>query len=80
MLATDSATMSLLDTDQGVCPSGHPCRLTDPVGRRCCAEREYLGFVLICWDITDRAIDAVQNAGADPLVINWARSFLPDRV
>jgi len=31
MSPSDLATLSLLDPDQGVCPSGHPCRVGDAV-------------------------------------------------
>lgn len=75
----DLATLSLLDPDQGVCPAGHPCRLDNVVGRRRCAEDEYSGYALICWDLTREHLEAAVDGGADPMVVEWARSFLDDR-
>ena len=77
--ASDLATLSLLDPDQGVRPSGHACRLDNLVGDRRCATCGYRGLALICWDITAEAIDAAAKVGAAATTIEWARSFLADR-
>jgi hypothetical protein len=78
MSPADLATLSLLDPDQGVCPNGHPCRLSDDAGKRQCSNGEYQGRALICWSITPDEIDAAARAGANPRIIEWARSFLSD--
>jgi hypothetical protein len=76
----DLATLSLLDTDQGVCPAGHPCRLNkSAIGWRRCAASEYLGMALICWDVTRQAIDDAETRGANVGVVTWARTFLRDQ-
>jgi hypothetical protein len=75
----DLATLSLLDPDQGVCPSGHLCRLDDPVGDRRCITCDYRGRALICWEITTGAIEDAARAGARTTVVAWARDFLADR-
>ncbi len=79
MFPSDLVTLSLLDPDQGVCPAGHPCRLTDPIGDRVCENGEYRGLALICWEVTSEAIDAGEDAGVSRNLIRWARSFLADR-
>jgi hypothetical protein len=79
MSPADLATLSLLDPDQGVCPNGHPCRLSDPIGNRVCENGEYRGPGLICWEITAAAIDAAERRGTSRNVIHWARAFLEDR-
>ena len=73
------ATLGLLDPDQGVCPNGHRCALSREIGYRECGEREFTGHALICWGVTDTAIDAADRGGADPMVVGWARSFIGDR-
>ncbi len=75
----DLSTLSLLDPDQGVCPDGHPCHLSDQPGWRRCAGGEYEGLGLVCWEITAVDIDRAREAGADPALLDWARSFLSDR-
>jgi hypothetical protein len=79
MSPADLATLSLLDPDQGVCPSGHPCQLSDAIGERDCSHGEYRGSALICWEITSDAINAAEHAGAAAGVIEWARAVLADR-
>jgi hypothetical protein len=74
------ATLSLLDPDQGVCPSGHLCRLSDTVGERLCDNGEYQSRALVCWSVDLSDIDRAERAGADPLVVGWSRSFLADRI
>jgi hypothetical protein len=54
MSPADLATLSLLDPDQGVCPNGHPCQLSDSVGERACDQGEYRGLALICWEIAEQ--------------------------
>ncbi len=76
--ASDLATLSLLDPEQGVCPSGHACRLDNRVGDRRCATCDYRGLALICWDITETAIDAAARRRADTALVVWARAFLRD--
>ena len=76
--ASDLATLSLLDPDQGVCPSGHACRLDGRVGDRRCATCDYRGLALICWDIRADQIEDAYQRGADPRVVVWARSFVQD--
>jgi hypothetical protein len=78
MSPADLATLSLLDPDQGVCPKGHPCRLSDAIGERECSRGEYRGLALICWAITWDAIDIAAESGADHVVVAWARSFIAD--
>jgi hypothetical protein len=78
MSPADLATLSLLDPDQGVCPNGHPCRLSDAIGERECFGGEYRGLALICWGITPGAIVRAARAGADPAIVEWASSFLAD--
>jgi len=80
MSPADIATLSLLDPDQGVCPSGHRCRPSDAVGDRICDRGEYRGLALICWNITPDAIDAAERAGADATLSRWARSHVADRL
>jgi hypothetical protein len=76
----DLATLSLLDPDQGICPSGHPCRLDDgEIGRRRCAGGEYRGMALICWDVSRIAIDRAAALGADAIASEWATAFLDER-
>jgi hypothetical protein len=75
----DLATLSLLDPHQGVCPSGHRCRLDREPGYRSCAMCDYRGMALICWDITNDSIDRAQRIGADRSVVAWAAAFLDDR-
>jgi hypothetical protein len=79
MSPADLATLSLLDTDQGVCPNGHECRLSNQVGERACDHGEYRGLALTCWEITIEEIDSAERAGATSEVIDWARTFLADR-
>jgi hypothetical protein len=79
MSPVELATLSLLDPDQGVCPSGHPCRIGDAVGERVCAQGEYKGHSLICWEITSDEIEVAALAGAEPVSVAWARSFVEDR-
>lgn len=79
MSPADLATMSLLDPDQGVCPDGHRCRVDDAIGYRRCANGEFAGLALICWDLTPEHLEAAARTGADPTVVEWARSFLADR-
>ena len=76
---SDLATLSLLDPEQGVCPSGHACRLDNRVGDRRCATCDYRGLALICWDITPGSIDDAARDGADPRVVEWARAFAHGR-
>jgi hypothetical protein len=76
MSPADLATLSLLDPNQGVCPNGHPCRLSDAIGERECSHGEYRGLALICWDITMDEVDRAERAGADATVMDWARKFL----
>jgi hypothetical protein len=76
MSPSDLATLSLLDPEQGVCPEGHPCRLAETLGRRTCGTCDYEGPALICWDVTQVAIDAAERAGAASAVIEWARDFV----
>jgi hypothetical protein len=80
MSPADLATFSMLDPDQGVCPNGHRCVLAEPVGRRACKACGYQGIALICWEITTGHIDRAEAAGADSLVVGWARSYLRDLV
>jgi hypothetical protein len=77
--ASDLATLSLLDSEQGVCPGGHACRLDGRVGDRRCATCDYRGLALICWDVTPDVIDGAERGGADPRVVEWARAFVADR-
>ena len=79
MSPAELATLSLLDPDQGVCPSGHRCELGPLAGQRRCESGEFVGLALICWDITAGHIDAARSAGADALVVEWAHSFLTDQ-
>lgn len=79
MSATDLATLSLLDPDQGVCPNGDACLLDDLVGYRRCAVCDYRGLTLICWEVTPAGIDRATMRSADPTVVSWAESFLADR-
>lgn len=79
MSPADLATLSLLDPDQGVCPSGHRCRLVEPVGNRGCDSCDYRGLALICWDVSANEINAAEHAGAAWDVVAWARSFLANR-
>ncbi len=34
---------------------------------------------LICWDITQSALDNAALVGADPIVLAWAREFIAAR-
>jgi hypothetical protein len=79
MSPADLATLSLLDPYQGVCPNGHPCRLSDTIGERECSRGEYRGLALICWEITSGEIDQAEQAGASQRILDWSRSFLRDR-
>jgi hypothetical protein len=79
MTPADLATLSLLDPDQGVCPNRHPCRLSTSVGERACDQGEFRGLALICWEITSNDIDAAEQAGANPNLLRWSRSFLASR-
>jgi hypothetical protein len=79
MSPADLATLSLLDPDQGVCPEGHPCALDRTVGSRTCRNCGYRGLALICWEITSEHIDQAERAGADPVVVNFGRSFMADQ-
>jgi hypothetical protein len=79
MSPADLATLSLLDPDQGVCPNRHPCALAQMVGWRMCRTCGYRGLALICWEITSEHIDRAERAGADPLVVNFGRSFMADQ-
>jgi hypothetical protein len=79
MSPADLATLSLLDPDQGVCPSGHACRHSDAVGERICDHGEYRGHALICWEITSFAIDVAEDAGASQIVVHRSRSFRVER-
>ena len=72
------ATLSLLDTDQGVCPDGHR-RVQDPeIGYRACATCSYRGLALICWEVTSDEIEIAELMSADIRVVAWARSFVAD--
>lgn len=79
MTPGELATLSLLDSDQGVCPDGHPCRLSNGVGDRSCSGDEYIGLALICWDITDTAIDSAARNGATDKMVSAARLLLLER-
>jgi uncharacterized protein (DUF2237 family) len=76
---SDLATLSLLDPDQGVCPSGHACLTDTIVGYRRCSTCDYAGFGLICWQITTDDIDFAASDGADARIVEWARSFEANR-
>jgi hypothetical protein len=79
MSPADLATLSLLDPDQGVCPNGHPCRLSDAIGNRECSQGEYRGLALICWEISSTIVESAEAAGARAVIVGWARSFLASR-
>ena len=79
MSPQDLATLSLLDPDQGVCPSGHRCAAGEPIGSRSCLVCDYQGHALICWEITTEEIARAERAGAASRTIAWARSFLANR-
>jgi hypothetical protein len=79
MSRADLATFSLLDPDQGVCPNGHPCRFDEVLRYRHCGTCDYRGPGLTCWEITSGEIDRAELAGADPLVVDWARAFVADK-
>lgn len=79
MTAPELATLGLLDPDQGVCPDGHTCSLSGRIGRRECRASEYAGLALVCWNVTDSAIEVAERDGADPTVVGWARLFLGDQ-
>jgi hypothetical protein len=79
MTPADLATLSLLDPDQGVCPNGHPSRLSEVAGERICAGGEYRGLALICWEITSDAIERAERGGADPIIVAWGRTFLAEK-
>jgi hypothetical protein len=79
MSPADLATLSLLDPDQGVCPNGHRCGLSKPVGNRACETCEFHGVALICWEITTDHIDRAGAAGGDAFVVAFVRSFIADR-
>ncbi len=76
----DLATLSLLDREQGVCPKGHKCRVDREPGFRMCETCEYRGIALICWQITNDDIVRAAEEDANPVVIEWARLFVADRV
>lgn len=70
----------LLDSDQGVCPAGHPCQLigrsspTVTAKRRCGNSiHDYVGLPLIRLDVTPEQIDEAEVGGVDPAIIEWAR-------
>jgi hypothetical protein len=73
------ATLSLLDTDQGVCPDGHRCVQDPEIGYRACATCSYRGLALICWEATPDEIEIAAEHGADSTVIEWAHAFVRDR-
>jgi hypothetical protein len=79
MSPADLATLSLLDPDQGACPNGHRGELGQMVGWRTCRTCGYRGLALICWEITSEHIGRAERAGANPILVNSARSFLADR-
>jgi hypothetical protein len=79
MSPADLATLSLLDAEQGVCPNGHACRLSEHVGERACDHGEYRGLALTCWDITRDEIDRAEAAGAAIRVVDWARLTMNER-
>jgi hypothetical protein len=79
MMPADLATISLLDTDQGVCPEGHVCRPNEVPAYRSRSSCGYRGPALICWDITVEEIDSAERAGAAPAAIEWARTMLFER-
>lgn len=78
MSPADLATLSLLDPDQGVCPSGHRCHLSSP-RERTWATCDYAGLALVCRDITLSEIEIAEAAGADRRLAEWARLYLADR-
>jgi len=73
------ATLSLLDTDQGVCPDGHRCVQDPEIGYRACAACSYRGLALICWEVTPDEIEIAELMRADIRVVGWACSFLAQR-
>jgi hypothetical protein len=75
----DLATLSLLDPDQGVCPSGHRCRLASPPGDRTCDACDYRGRALVCWDVTRDTLRWAEAEGASRVAVAWAVEFLADR-
>jgi hypothetical protein len=79
MSPADLATLALLDPDQGVCPEGHPCRLSNEVDVRECSGGEYRGLSLICWEITSDEIDVAIEQGANGAMTAWAYAFVADR-
>jgi len=80
MSPADLATLSLLDPDQGVCPHGHECRVDDDdIGYRRCAEGDYDGGALICWDVTELEIERARLLGAKAEVLERATAFLCER-
>lgn len=79
MTSAELATLGLLDPDQGVCPDGHRCSSSSRIGYRECRAGEYAGLALVCWSVTEAAIDAAELLGADSTVVTWARSLIDDR-
>ena len=80
------ATLTLVDRgDQGVCPAGHDCFLNSTGGpfariTRGCVAGEYEGLPLVREDVTTLTVDEAAANGADPIIVEWARQTLADRV
>jgi hypothetical protein len=80
------ATLLLIDSaDQGVCPSGHTCFLTSTGGtsatfRRACVAGEYTDALpLLAEGVTLLDVTYAERLGAEPVIVEWARSFIADR-
>ena len=77
-LERDAATVSLLDTEPGVCPAGHRCEFGPDLGRRRCRRCGYVGLALICPGISPADIERAERHGADDVVVVWARASLAE--
>ena len=79
------ATLLLVDrADQGVCPDGHICFLNSTGGpdarfSRGCVAGEYEGLPLIVEGATLLDVHYAERLGADPRIVDWARSTIADR-
>lgn len=87
MSTTIDLERALIDDDQGVCPEGHDCTLETINGafQRVCdlahgdEQTIYTGMPLMSPENTLTAIYEADAAGADPALIEWARSSFNDR-
>jgi hypothetical protein len=76
------AIAAIIDQDQGVCPEGHDCHISQSVegnvARSCDdADNAYMGYPVIADGVTQAQVEAARLI--DPKLAEWAESSIADR-